>query len=98
MVRKLVEQSPFADESVRAVLEACRIANRAFVGGGHDRAHSRIRLTEEFDQLEAVMARHLKIRDDEVGLEEGQPVGRPGRVAARSEPLKKAAEPRRKMV
>ncbi|MCX6928881.1 MAG: hypothetical protein NT154_37575 [Verrucomicrobia bacterium] len=53
------------------MLEACRVANGAFVGGGYDRAHSRIRLTEELDQFEAVTTWHLKIRDDEVRLKPG---------------------------
>lgn len=74
MVRKVVEQAPFADEGVRAMLQAGRMANRAFVGGGYDQADSRIRLTEELDQLETVTAWHLKIRDDEIRLEPGNQV------------------------
>lgn len=47
------------------------MAKGAVVGRGYDQADRRIRLTEELDQLGAVKAWHLKIRDDEVGLEPG---------------------------
>jgi hypothetical protein len=90
VVWKLVEQAPFADEGVRTMLEACRMAKGTVVGRGYDQADCRIRLTEELDQLEAVEAWHLKIREDEVGLKLGnqgetiQPVLRlPGDVNAR---------------
>ena len=65
------EQARFANEGVGAMLEADRATDGAIVSRGYERAHCRVPLPEQFDQLEAVKAWHLQIGDDEVWLEAG---------------------------
>ena len=54
------------------MLEARRMASGAVLGGGYDGPDRRIRLTQQFDQLEAVAAWHVKVSQDEIGLEPGR--------------------------
>lgn len=48
------------------------MASGAVLGGGYDGPDRRIRLTQQFDQLEAVAAWHVKVSQDEIGLEPGR--------------------------